>query len=145
MSGPIAAAALLAPAAGQAQPVRQDFCHGLQRVVDAAREEGGFMWLERSRAAPPNLGFRYGCRATGNDKKQFWLCVQNLAPRELSRDSLAAGVAECLPEAVRGPGDSPRDSVFILPHARIRISEYGGPMAKVGRIVHLVVEATPSP
>lgn len=145
IGGAITATALLASAAGQAQPVGQDFCHGLERVVEAARFDGGFQRLERSRAAPPHLGFRHGCRATGNDERQYWMCSQNLAPEELSRDRLAARVAECLPEAVQGPDDSFRDSVFILPHARIRISEYGGPRAKVGRIVQLVVEAIPAP
>ncbi len=143
--GTIAAAALLAPAAGQAQPVRQDFCHGLGRVVEAARHEGGFVGLERSRAAPPHLDFRHGCRATGDAKRRYWLCTQNLAPEELSRDALAARVAACLPEAVRSTSAYGREALFTLPHAQIRISERGGPRAKVGRIVQLVVEATPAP
>jgi hypothetical protein len=139
-----AAAALLAPAA-QAQLVSQDFCHGLTRVVEAAREAGGFEWLERARAAPPHLGFRHGCRATGDEKRQYWLCTQNLAPAQMSRDALAARTAECLPDAVPGRNGSTRDAVFTLPHAEIRISERGGPRAKVGRIVQLVVEAIPAP
>jgi hypothetical protein len=143
----IAAAAALLPGAGQAQGglVSQDFCHGLKRVVEAARHEGGFLWLERARAAPPHLGFRHGCRATGDEKKQYWLCGQNLAPEEMSRDALAARVAECLPEAVRGRNGFTRDALFTLPHAKIRITELGGPKAKVGRIVELVVEAIPAP
>jgi hypothetical protein len=145
MKAAIAAAALLAAGAGQAQPVSQDFCHGLKRIVDAARDEGGFLFLERARAAPPHFGFRHGCRATGDRKRQYWLCTQNLAPAEMSRDALAARVAACLPQAARsteGYGDT---AVFTLPHARIRISERGGPRAKVGRIVQLVVEATAPP
>lgn len=141
----IAAAALLAPASVQAQLVRQEFCHGLKRVVDAAEDEGGFLWLERARAAPPHLGFRHGCRATGDDKRQYWLCHQNLAPAEMSRDALAERVAQCLPEAERGRNGFTTDSVFTLPHAQVRISERGGPGAKVGRIVTLVVEATRAP
>jgi hypothetical protein len=141
----IAAAAALLPGAGQAQGglVSQDFCHGLKRVVEAARHEGGFLWLERARAAPPHLGFRHGCRATGDEKKQYWLCGQSFAPEELSRDALTARVAACLPEAVRGPPSLARDALFTLPHARIHISELGGPGAHVGRIVELTVEATP--
>lgn len=142
--GAIAAAALLAPAAGQAQLVAQDFCHGLERVVDAARDEGGFLHLERSRAAPPHLGFRHGCRATGDSERQYWLCHQNLAPEQMSRASLAARVAACLPEAVRSTGDHGHETVFAFPHAQIRITERGGPRAKVGRIVTLVVEALPA-
>jgi hypothetical protein len=141
----IAAAALLGPAAGQAQTVRQEFCHGLERVVDAARDEGGFLFLERAHAAPPHLGFRHGCRATGNSKRQYWLCTQNLAPAEMSRDALAERVAECLPQAVRSTSDYGHEAVFTLPYAQIRINERGGPRAKVGRIVQLVVEATPAP
>lgn len=140
----IAAAAMLAPAAAQAQLVRQDFCWGLKRVVTAARAEGGFLGLERSRAASPHLGFRHGCRATGDEKRQYWLCHQNLAPAEMSRAALAARVAQCLPEAVRSTSDYGRDSMFTLPHAQIRITERGGPGAKVGRIVTLVVEALPA-
>lgn len=143
--GAIAAAAVLAPAAAPAQLMGQDFCHGLKRVIEAAEHEGGFLGLERARAAPPHLGFRYGCRATGDERRQYWLCTQNLAPRELSRDALVARIAECLPEAARGGSGFGRDPVFTLPQAEIRISERGGPGAKVGRIVTLVVEATRAP
>jgi hypothetical protein len=139
----IVAAALLAPSAAQAQSglVSQDFCHGLKRAVEAARQEGGFLRLERARAAPPHLGFRHGCRATGDERRQYWLCGQNLAPEEMSRDALAVRVVACLPEAARGSNGFTRDAVFILPHAKIHISELGGPKAKVGRIVQLTVEA----
>lgn len=145
MVGAMAAVALLAPEAVPAQLVSQDFCHGLERVVEAARQEGGFLWLERARAAPPHLGFRHGCRATGDDKRQYWLCTQNLAPAEMSGDALTERVAACLPEAVRSTGDYGHQAIFTLPHAQIRISERGGPKAKVGRIVTLVVEALPAP
>jgi hypothetical protein len=138
----IAAAALAAPAAAQAQLVKQDFCHGLERVVEAARDNGGFLFLERARAAPPHLDFRHGCRATGDERRQYWLCTQSLAPEHMSREALAARVEACLPEAVRSTGDYGHESVFTLPQAQIRISERGGPGAKVGRIVTLVVEAT---
>lgn len=145
--GAIAAAALLAPVAGLAQGglVHQDFCDGLERVTEAARNEGGFLHLEASRAAPPHLGFRHGCGATGDEKRQYWLCSQNLAPKEMSRDALAERTARCLPDAVRSRSDSGQEAVFTLPHAQIRISERGGPGAKVGRIVQLVVEATGAP
>ena len=143
--GAVTAIALLAPAAGQAQRVHQDFCHGLKRVVEAAQYEGGFGQLERSRAAPPHLGFRHGCRATGDERRQYWHCGQNLAPEDMSRDALAARVADCLPDAVRSTSRFGRDAHFTLPHAQIRIGELGGPRAKVGRIVELVVEATPAP
>ena len=141
----IAAAALLAPGAVQAQSVGQEFCHGLERVIDAARYEDGFLHLEGSRAAPPHLDFRHGCRATGDSKRQYWLCHQNLAPAEMSRDALAGRIAACLPGAVRSTSDHGHEAVFTLPRAQIRISERGGPKAKVGRIVTLVVEATPAP
>jgi hypothetical protein len=143
-SAAIAAAMLLAPGAAQSQLVGQDFCWGLKRVVEAAREDGGFLWLERSRAAPPHLGFRHGCRATGDDKRQYWLCNQHLAPEEMSGDALAARVAACHPEAVRGRNGFGEDPKFDLPGARIHISERGGPRAKVGRIVTLTVEAIPA-
>jgi hypothetical protein len=140
-----AAAVLLAPAAAQAQLVSQDFCHGLTRVVEAARDEGGFLRLERARDAPPHLGFRHGCRATGDSKRQYWLCTQTLAPAEMSRDALTARVATCLPDAARSTSDYGREAAFTLPHAQIRIDERGGPWAKVGRIVQLVVEAIRPP
>lgn len=144
MSVAIAAAALAAPAAGKAQLVKQDFCHGLERVVEAARDKGGFLFLESARGAPPHLDFRHGCRATGDGTRQYWLCHQNLAPEQMSRAALAARIAACLPGAVPPTGDHGRESVFTLPQARIRISERGGPRAKVGRIVTLVVEAVPA-
>lgn len=145
--GAIAAAALLAPVAGEAQSglVHQDFCNGLERVIEAASHEDGFLHLERARAAPPHFGFRHGCRAAGDDRRQYWMCSQNLAPEELSRDALAARTAQCLPETERRGDGYGRDAVFNLPGARIRITERGGPRAKVGRIVTFVVEATGAP
>ncbi|HEX8308512.1 MAG TPA: hypothetical protein VF645_08850 [Allosphingosinicella sp.] len=142
--GAIAAAALPLPAGARGQAVSQDFCSGLQRVIEAARDEGGFLFLERAHAAPPHLDFRHGCRATGDEKRQYWLCTQNLAPARMSRDALAGRVAACLPQAVRSEGDYGHADVFDLPHAQVRIDEHGGPGAKVGRIVTLVVEATPA-
>ncbi|HET9640080.1 MAG TPA: hypothetical protein VFP12_12825 [Allosphingosinicella sp.] len=141
----IVAAALLASGPAQAEPPskQQIFCAELRRVVYVAELDGDFTYLERSRAAPPRLGFANGCQATGDEKKQYWLCGQNFAPESLSRDALAARVAACLPEAVRGPPGLARDALFTLPYARIHISELGGPGAHVGRIVELVVEAIP--
>ena len=141
----VAAAALLAPGSALAEiPSKQQiFCAELRRVVHVAELDGDFTYLERSRAAPPRLGFVNGCQATGDDRKGYWLCAQSFAPEALSRDALAARVAECLPEAVRGPPTLARDADFTLPYARIRISELGGPGAHVGRIVELVVERIP--
>ena len=145
--GTIAAAALLLQTSAQTQgaPVRQIFCRGLERVVEAARDEGGFLRLERSRSAPPHLGFLHGCRATGDRRRQYWLCNQSLAPPELSLESLAAQTAACFPEALQGKDGPYRETVFTLPGARIHISEHGGPRAHVGRIVELMVEAIPTP
>jgi hypothetical protein len=145
MAIPIAAAALLMPTSGKAQPTAdQIFCHDLKRVVEVAELGGDFAYLERSRAAPPRLGFPY-CQATGDAKKQYWLCNQNFAPEEMGRDALASRIAACLPEAMRGPPGLARDALFTLPYARIHISELGGPGAHVGRIVELVVEAIDIP
>jgi hypothetical protein len=142
----IVAAALLGAGQAQAEPPspQEIFCAELKRVVGVAELGGDFAGLERSRAAPPRLGFQ-GCQASGDDKKQYWLCGQSFAPEALSRDALAARIADCLPEAVRGPGSLAREAVFTLPYARIHISELGGPGAHVGRIVELVVEAIPAP
>lgn len=140
----VLAAALVgsSAAAGSAPPTPDSlFCHGLKRVLDVAREDGDFTYLERSRAAPPRLGFRDGCRATGDASKRYWACTQSFAPETMSRDALAARVAACLPEAVRSAPTLARDALFTLPFARIHIVEYGGPGAHVGRIVQLVVEA----
>lgn len=147
MKHKVVVAALLASAPAGAEPPskQQIFCAELRRVVEVAELGGDFAYLERSRAAPPRLGFRHGCRATGTPEKQYWLCTQNLAPAEQSRDALAARIAECLPEAVRGRNGFTRDSVFLLPRARIHISELGGPGAKVGRIVQLTVESVTAP
>jgi len=143
----VAAAALLAPgAAGAEIPSKQRiFCAELRRVVEVAELDGDFTYLERSRAAPPRLGFRDGCQAAGDARKGYWVCGQSFAPDELGRDALAARVADCLPDALRGPPSLSREAEFTLPHARIHISELGGPGAHVGRTVQLVVEAVPSP
>ena len=143
----IVAAALLAPGMAQAQPPskQQIFCAELRRVVEVAELGGDFTYLERSRAAPPRFGFVHGCQATGDEKKQYWICSQSLAPENMSRDALAARVALCLLEAVRSRNGITNDAVFTLPQVRISISELGGPGAKVGRMVTFVVEAIPTP
>ncbi|MET1110547.1 MAG: hypothetical protein ABWX67_03370 [Allosphingosinicella sp.] len=143
----IAAAALLAQGPAGAEPPSKQriFCSELRRIVEVAELDGDFTYLERSRAAPPRLGFANGCQATGDATKRYWHCGQNFAPESLSRDALAARVAACLPEAVRGPPGLARDALFTLPYARIHISELGGPGAHVGRIVELVVESIPRP
>lgn len=139
------AAALMSDSAPVEPPSKQQIvCAELRRVVQVAERGGDFLYLERSRAALPRLGFVNGCRATGDAMTQYWLCSQSFAPEEQSRDALAARIAECLPEAVRGHGGLPRDAVFTLPYARIHVSEIGGPRAHVGRIVELVVEALPA-
>lgn len=137
------AAAVLAAGPAQAEPPSKQriFCAELRRIVDVAENGGDFTYLERSRAAPPRLGFANGCQATGDSKKQYWVCGQTFAPEALSRDALAERVAACLPEAVRGESGLARDAEFILPYARILISQIGGPGAHVGRIVELSVEA----
>jgi len=96
--GAIAAAAILASASARAEPPsrQQIFCAELRRVVEVAELGGDFTYLERSRAAPPSLGFRNGCQATGDEKRHYWHCGQSLAPEEMSRDALAARIAECL-------------------------------------------------
>jgi hypothetical protein len=143
----IVAAAVLVPGSAQAEmpSPQQIFCAELKRVVEVAELGGDFAYLERSRAAPPRLGFAQGCQATGDERKQYWVCGQTFAPEEMDRDHLAARVAACLPEAVGGPRGLFHDALFTLPYARIHISELGGPGAHVGRIVDLVVEAMGAP
>jgi hypothetical protein len=143
----IAAAALLASAPARAEPPsrQQIFCAELRRVVAVAELGGDFTDLERSRAAPPTLGFRNGCQATGDEKRHYWHCGQSLAPEEMSGEALAGRIAECLPEAGRSGNGLTRDAVFTLPYARISVSQLGGPKAHVGRIVELTVEALPAP
>lgn len=143
----IIAVALVAPSAARAAPPskQQIFCAELKRVVEVAELGGDFAYLERSRAAPPRLGFAQGCQATGDSKKQYWVCGQSFAPEALSRDALAQRISICLPDAVRGQASLAREALFTLPYARIHVSELGGPGAHVGRIVELVVEAIPAP
>lgn len=146
--GAIAAAALLAPAAGQAQPsTQQIFCAQLNRTVQVAQMDGDFTYLERSRAAPPDFGFRHGCRAQAATERSpsAWWCHQSLAPAELGLDSFAGRVAACLPSAVRTRGPYRDEAIFTLPRARVVIQQSGGPRAHVGRIVTFRVEAVRTP
>lgn len=134
----IVAAALLASGPARAEPPSKQaiFCAELERVVEVAELDGDFTYLERSRAAPPSLGFR-SCFAAA--VRPAWHCHQTMAPDHLSLDGLAASTAACLPEAAR-TAPSRHEAVFTLPSARIRIAEYGGPRAHVGRIVSYRVE-----
>ena len=143
----IAAAAVLTSGSAAAEiPSPQEiFCAELKRVIEVAELDGDFTYLERSRAAPPRLGFAHGCQATGDEKKQYWACGQSLAPDSLSRDRQADRISACLPEAARSDRSPWRETVFTLPYAEIRVSESGGPGAHVGRIAELVVEATQPP
>jgi hypothetical protein len=133
----IVATVLAASSLAQAEPPSKQriFCHELTRVLEVAELDGDFTYLERSRAAPPQLGFRH-CFAAA---RPAWHCHQTMAPEHLSLDGLAAGTAACLPEAARTL-PSEHEAVFTLPYARIRITEYGGPRAHVGRIVSYRVE-----
>jgi hypothetical protein len=144
-SGAIAAAALTAATAGEAQNgrVAQDFCNALNQMVQVAQMDGDFELVERSRAAPPHFGFRHGCRAHRATERlpAAWWCHQNLAPEELSLNSLAARTAACLPSAARSRGRWGGEAIFTLPRARIVIDQSGGPRAHVGRIVTFRVEA----
>lgn len=144
-SGAIAAAAMLAPVAGEAQNgrVAQDFCNALNRMVQVAQMDGDFDLVERSRPAPPHFGFRHGCRAQRATARLpgAWWCHQNLAPEELSLDSLAERTGACLPSAARSSGRWGGEAIFTLPRARIVIEQSGGPRAKVGRIVTYRIEA----
>ena len=137
MPGLFALAAALAPVAAEAEPPSKQeiFCAELRRVVEVAELDGDFTYLERSRAAPPRLGF-LNCFAAA---RPAWHCHQAMAPDRLSLDGLAASTAACLPEAARTL-PSVHEAVFTLPYARIRIAEHGGPRAHVGRIVSYRVE-----
>ena len=145
MMGAVALLGATAAEAQRARPTQAElFCRDLKRVVKAARHEGGFVDLQRSRAAPPRLGFRPGsCRAheATNTLPSAWSCHQQLAPDHLSLASLDANTASCLPEAKRERGRWGRTVTFTLPGARILITQSGGPGAKVGRISGYRVEA----
>jgi hypothetical protein len=133
----IAAATLAVQApASAASPDR--FCIDLKRIVGTAERGGGFLMLQRSRAAPPRLGFRHCFAAAG--MRASWYCHQSMAPGHLSLESLAGRTAACLPEARRQPSRD-GEAVFTLPYARIRITEDGGPRAHVGRVVSYRVVA----
>ena len=139
----IAAVALVVPGAVRAQAgPAQDFCSGLNRVVQVAQMDGDFSPLERSWAEPHHFGFRHGCRAHGATKSlpAVWWCHQSLAPQELSMESLAGRTQACLPNAVRTRGRY-REAIFTLPRVRILIDESGGPGAHVGLSVTFRVEA----
>ena len=140
-----AAAALMAAGTAQAQrpSEQQIFCAELNRVVQVAQMDGDFTYLERSRAAPPDFGFRHGCRAQAATPRSpaAWWCHQSLAPPELALASLAGLTAACLPSAVRSRGRYGDEAIFTLPRARIVIEESGGPRAHVGLIATFRVEA----
>ena len=145
----LAGAALLGAGAADAQRPTQAqlFCHDLKRVVKAAGYEDGFDYLQRSRAAPPWLGFRPGaCRAheATETLPAAWWCHQQLAPEHLSLESLDSNTASCLPQAKRERGRWGGSVTFTLPGARILITQSGGPRAKVGRISGYRVEAVRS-
>ena len=145
-----AAAALMATGSAQAQrpSAQQIFCAQLNRTVQVAQMDGDFTYLERSRAAPPHFGFRYGCRAHAATQRlpAAWWCHQSLAPEELSLASLAGRTAACLPNAVRSRGPHyDRQAIFTLPRVRITIEESGGPGAHVGLIATFRVEAVRAP
>jgi hypothetical protein len=142
------AALSLTGATAEAQDIpsafERTFCRDLRRAIRVAPD---FRHLEIARAAPPTFGFRNGCRAWAGSASlpAAWSCHQNLAPHYLSLDSLAKRTAECLPEARREAGRYGRETVFVLPGARVRIQENGGPRAHVGRIVTFRIEAAAPP
>lgn len=152
-----AGVALLAAGAAEAQPPG-NFCRDLRKVVLIAERGGGFVRLERGRAAPPRLGFgecwatrvapgeetgpRYrnggpGLRRPGRDS---WYCRQDLADLRFSVQDLATLTAACLPDSERLKW-SADEAVFTLPYARIRIRELGGSRPWIGRVVSYQIKA----
>ena len=135
-----AAAAIGGPASAQ-PPGADIFCAQLVRLVRAAAEDEPFASIERSRAARPRFGFAEDCRAEGTGRHRSWLCSQSMAPDTLSIQSLAARTRACLPEAEQVIFATWRETLFMLPHAIIHITEMDGPGADGGRIVSYAVEA----
>ena len=147
MRGMVAVLAGLATASGAAakRPTEQaQFCHDLNRIVEAAEESPQpFYSLERSAAAPPTLGFVH-CGRAGDARRAYWHCHQTLAPEHLGAERLAEATRACLTDAVAQPSDMRREARFRVPHAEITISETGGPRAHVGRVVSYIVAADPA-
>ena len=142
-----AAAAVMASAAAQAEPPsRQRF--------SAGSFAGSCRWRRLAAISPISSGAapRHRTSASetaagppGSKNGAIGTAARTLAPEEMSGEALAGRTAACLPEAEAGKTGLGRDWVFTLPHAKIHISEIGGPRAKVGRIVTFSVEATPAP
>jgi len=134
----ITALLLAAASAAPAQAVPDAmaiFCAQLDRTIEAV-ELGDTTALERSRARPPDFGFRYGCNAQGGG----WFCHQSLAPPGLSLGGLAAGVRHCRPDFAQIAPALPDHVLFTGRNVRIRIMESGAPRAHVGRIVTFMLE-----
>lgn len=130
----LAAAASAAPA--QAIPSRTAiFCAQLERTIEAV-ELGDTTALERSRARPPDFGFRSRCGAQGGG----WFCHQSLAPPGLSLDSLVESVSRCRAGLSRVSSSTADHVVFEGSSVRILVMESGAPRAHVGRIVTFSIE-----
>ncbi len=131
MRAVVAGLMLAFPAAAEAQ-TRDTFCIGLQRLERGADEAPPFQSLRRAGYRPALM--RSPCFFTA---RQEYICSQQLAPRDLTMQSLTIRVQRCLPGARAQSG-----GIGYLVRRRnliVYVRGSGTERSPVGRTVGMVI------
>jgi hypothetical protein len=137
----LAAALLTLP---NVAPAKGDdvFCQDVQRLARTAGEAPPFHSLVAENFRPRLL--EHGC---SHNMRGGYTCSQTLAPRGLTRESVAGRIRACLPGATLATRRDYLHHELIVSRGRFTatVAEHGAERAHVGRIVTLYIDAEPSP
>lgn len=129
-------AMLLAAMLLSGQAVPDAFCEDVRALHQAAGEKPAF-----ASVAGRNLDSLLGstCRAD-NPATDNFLCARQLTPQGHSKEPLTARILVCLPEAKVTKAAYPDEGNIIRAGSlEIKVSEFGGPGAHVGRSMILYI------
>jgi hypothetical protein len=137
----LAAALLSLPNAAQAKG-DDAFCQDVRRLARAAEETPPFRSLVAENFRPRLLA--HGC---SHNMRGGYTCLQTLAPRGLTRESVAERIRACLPGATLTTRRDYLHHELIVSRGRFTasVSEHGAERAHVGRIISLYIDAPSSP
>lgn len=136
----VAAALLALPTAARAKG-DDVFCEDVRRLARGAEEAPPFRSLVAGNVRPRLLA--HGC---SHNMRGGYTCLQTLAPRGLTRESIAARIRACLPGATLAAS---RDELVVRRgRFTASVGEHGTERAHVGRSVAIYIAAeteAPSP
>jgi hypothetical protein len=136
----LAAALLTLPGAA---PAKGDdiFCQDVRRLARAAQETPPFNSLVAENFRPRLLA-----RGCSHNMLGGYTCLQTLAPRDLTRETVAGRIRACLPGATLTTRRDYLHHELTVRSGRLTatVDEHGTERAHVGRTVAVYIDAEPS-